>query len=48
MEFVRGEDQCADILTKALAKLKFNDMKKKIGVQDSLRSNMKLRRENVG
>ena len=48
VEFVRGEDQCADILTKALAKIKFNDMKKKIGVQDLRENGLKLKGENVG
>ena len=48
VEFVRSEDQCADILTKALARTKFNDMKKKIGVQETFNKSLKLKGSNVG
>lgn len=32
LQFVRSEEQCADILTKALGKTKFQEFRKKIGV----------------
>ena len=44
VEHVNGKEQCADILTKSLAKVKFNEMRKLLGVDD-LTSNPKLRGE---
>lgn len=48
MEHVPGVEQKADILTKALARIKFNEMRRLIGVQDFSKMKLKLRRENVG
>ncbi|XP_048593288.1 secreted RxLR effector protein 161-like [Brassica napus] len=45
VEHVAGTKQKADILTKALAKIKFKEMKDLIQVQEN---GLKLRRENVG
>lgn len=46
MEHVAGDKQKTDILTKALEKIKFREMRNLIGVEDLSISN--LRKENVG
>lgn len=48
VEHIPGTEQKADILTKALAKIKFKDMRDLIQVQDLSKGALKLRRENVG
>ena len=48
VEHVPGKDQLADILTKALAKIKFKEMRKKIQVLNLNKDDMKLKGENVG
>ena len=48
VEHVPGEEQRADILTKALARIKFKEMRELIKVQDLSENDVKLRRENVG
>ena len=48
VEHVPGSEQKADILTKALGKVKFREMREFIGVQELEYKNFKLRRENVG
>ena len=47
VEHVPGTEQKTDILTKALAKIKFKEMREKIQVQDLSENALKLRRENV-
>ena len=48
VEHVPGTEQKADILTKALARIKFKEMRELIKVQDLSENGLKLRRENVG
>ncbi|CAA7021062.1 unnamed protein product [Microthlaspi erraticum] len=48
VEHVPGTEQKADILTKALARIKFVEMRSFIGVQDMSRTKSKLKREIVG
>ena len=48
VEHVPGVEQKADILTKALAKIKFAEMRSLIGVQDMTEAKLKLKRENAG
>ena len=48
VEHVLGAEQRADILTKALARIKFKEMRELIKVQDLSENGVKLRRENVG
>lgn len=48
VEHIPGSRQKADILTKALAKNKFKEMREMIQVQDFLEDDLKLKRENVG
>lgn len=48
VEHVPGEEQKADILTKALARVKFGEMRSLIGVQDLSKIELKLKREIVG
>ena len=48
VEHVPGVKQRADILTKALAKIKFREMRELIGVQDIAKENFKLKEDNVG
>ncbi|CAA7013624.1 unnamed protein product [Microthlaspi erraticum] len=48
VEHVPGTEQKADILTKALGKLKFKEMRELIGVKVVAEDDFKLRRENVG
>lgn len=48
VEHVSGEEQRADILTKALARIKFKEMRSLIGVQDLTKTNLKLKGVNVG
>ena len=48
VEHVPGAEQRADILTKALARIKFKEMRELIRVQKLSESDVKLRRENVG
>lgn len=43
---VAGEDKCAYILTKALARIKFTEMRKLLGVRDMNNTELKLKREN--
>ena len=47
VEHVPGDKQKADILTKALGRIKFREMRDFIGVQDLEKKDFKLRRENV-
>lgn len=47
VEHVPGNEQKADILTKALARTKFQEMREMIGVHDVDRRSFKLRRESV-
>lgn len=42
VEFVRGDLQHADILTKALARIKFKEMRELLGVEDLPISSQKL------
>ena len=48
VEHVPGTEQKADILTKALARIKFKEMRELIQVEDLSKDGLKLRRENVG
>ncbi|XP_056846924.1 secreted RxLR effector protein 161-like [Raphanus sativus] len=48
VEHVPGTKQKADILTKALANIKFKEMRDLIQVQDLSKGALKLTRENVG
>ncbi|CAL9243066.1 unnamed protein product [Arabidopsis halleri] len=48
VEHVPGEEQKADILTKALARVKFGVMRSMIGVQDLSSIELKLKMEIVG
>lgn len=48
VEHIPGQEQRADILTKALGRTKLKEMRELIGVQDVLTKDFKLRRENVG
>ena len=48
VEHIPGTEQKADILTKALARIKFEEMRQLIGVQDMSRVRLKLNGENVG
>ena len=48
MEHIPGAEQHADILTKALARIKFKEMRELIKVQDISENGVKLRMENVG
>ena len=48
MKHVPGAEQPADILTKALARIKFKEMRELIKVQDLSENDVKLRMENVG
>ena len=43
-----GEKQKADILTKALGRIKFKEMGDFIGMKDLENESFKLKRENVG
>ncbi|KAG7582977.1 Zinc finger CCHC-type [Arabidopsis suecica] len=45
---VPGEEQKADVLTKALGRIKFKEMRDLIGIQDLERLELKLKGENVG
>lgn len=47
VEHVSGSEQKADILTKALAQIKFNQMREFIGMQDLAQRDFKLEGENV-
>lgn len=47
VEHVLGTEQKADIITKALARIKFKEMRDMIQVQDLSKDGLKLRRENV-
>ena len=44
VEYVQGDKQKADILTKALGRIRFQEMRSYIGMKD----NFKLKGENVG
>lgn len=44
VEHVSGSKQKADILTKGLGRIKFNEMRELIGVQDAAQVNSSLRR----
>lgn len=48
MHHIAGIKQRADILTKALGKLKFGKMRELIGVEDVLKDGFKLQKEIVG
>ena len=48
VEHIPGTEQRADILTKALARNKFKEMREMIKVQDLSENVLKLRRETVG
>ena len=48
VEHVSGDQQKADILTKALGIIKFKEMKDLIGMQDVVKTDFKLIEENVG
>ncbi|XP_048635488.1 uncharacterized mitochondrial protein AtMg00810-like [Brassica napus] len=48
VEYVAGEKQKADILTKALGRIKFKEMRDFIGMKDLENESFKLKRENVG
>lgn len=48
VEHVPGNEQKADILTKALGRIKFKEMRDLIGVQDCKKEMFKLKGENVG
>ena len=48
VEHVPGTEQKADILTKALGRIKFKEMRDFLGVQELTQSGFKLKRENVG
>jgi len=48
VEHVPGTEQRADILTKALGRIKFKEMRDLVGVQDMTKCSFKLKGENVG
>ena len=48
VEHVPGEEQKADILTKALGRIKFKEMRDYIGMVDLENESFKLKGENVG
>ena len=48
VEHIPRQEQKADILTKALARIKFKEMREFIGVQDVEKNDFKLKGENVG
>lgn len=48
VEHIPGTEQKADILTKALARIKYMAMRELIGVHDVGKRDFKLRREIVG
>ena len=48
VQHVPGEEQRADILTKALGRIKFKEMRNLVGVEDLSESDFKLKGENVG
>ncbi|KAL1201566.1 Retrovirus-related Pol polyprotein from transposon TNT 1-94 [Cardamine amara subsp. amara] len=48
VEHVPGTEQKADILTKALARIKFIEMRSLIGMQDMSETRLKLKRDIVG
>ena len=45
---VPGQEQKADILTKALGRIKFREMRDLVGVKDVVGEDFKLKGENVG
>ena len=48
VEHIPGQEQKADILTKALGRIKFKEMRELIGVHDVLTNDFKLKGETVG
>ena len=48
VEHVPGDKQKADILTKALGRIKFKEMRDFIGMKNLAEESFKLRGENVG
>lgn len=48
VEHVPGTEQKAYILTKALGRIKFREMREFIGVQEVTSNGFRIRRENVG
>lgn len=48
VEHIYKHEQKADILTNALRRIKFKEMRELIGVQDVLTNDFKLKGENVG
>ncbi|KAG7564133.1 Zinc finger CCHC-type [Arabidopsis suecica] len=47
VEDVPGEEQKADILTKALGRIKFKEMRELVGIQDVSRCDFKFKGENI-
>ena len=47
VEYVPGSDQRADILTKALSRIRFKEMRNLIGMQDVSEDGIKLKGETV-
>ena len=47
VEHVPGEEQKTDLLTKALGRIKFKEMRELVGVQDLSKCDFKLKRVNV-
>ena len=48
VEHISGKEQRADILTKALAKIKFVEMRKLLGVENLFNFHSEIRGVNVG
>lgn len=48
VQHVPDNEQKTDILTKALSRIKFKEMRELIGVQDLREANFKIKGENVG
>ena len=48
VQHIPGTEQKADILTKALGRIKFKEMRELVGIQDLAKVNFKFKGENVG
>ena len=48
VQHVPGDEQKTDILTKALGRIKYKEMRELIGVQDVSHVKLKFKGENVG
>ena len=48
VQHVPGDEQKTDILTKALGRIKYKEMRELIGVQDVSQVKLKFKGENVG